>query len=74
MKGSRAAQCSCVPFRHELYCAVRYGDGVALSLPFLGVSSLNFGPLSSGLFSCRETTGQPYPRNSEKVVAVRLLP
>jgi hypothetical protein len=25
--------------------------GVALSLPFLGVSSLNFGPLFSGLFS-----------------------
>jgi hypothetical protein len=25
--------------------------GVAVLLPFLGVSSLNFGPLSSGLFS-----------------------
>jgi hypothetical protein len=30
--------------------AVRYGDGVALSQPFLGVSSLNFGPLATVAF------------------------
>jgi hypothetical protein len=40
--------------RRGVNIAVRYGDGVALSQPFLGVSSLNFGPLFSGLFSvCR---------------------
>jgi hypothetical protein len=30
--------------------AVRYGDGVAVSQPFLGVSSLNFGPLATAAF------------------------
>ncbi len=29
---------------------MRYGDGVVISLPFLGVSSLNFGPLATAAF------------------------
>src|SRR3954463_12955342 len=36
--------------RRILIIAVRYGDGVAVSLPFLGVSSLNFGPLATAAF------------------------
>jgi len=39
--------------RRILIIAVRYGDGVAVSLPFLGVSSLNFGPLATAAFFLR---------------------
>jgi hypothetical protein len=49
-KGSDAALLR-LPSRQEgLDCAVQHGDGVAVLLPFLGVSSLNFGPLSRAAF------------------------
>lgn len=34
--------------RRTLFCALQERDGVALLLPFLGVSSLDFGPLLRG--------------------------
>jgi hypothetical protein len=34
----------------DVNVALRYRDGVAVSLPFLGVSSLNFGPLATAAF------------------------
>jgi hypothetical protein len=39
--------------------ALRYGDGVAVSQPFLGVSSLNFGPLATvAFFLARMASGR----------------
>ncbi|MBQ0819752.1 hypothetical protein KBI52_05905 [Microvirga sp. HBU67558] len=50
-KGSHAALLSLpIEWASRIF-AVQYDDGVVISLPFLGVSSLNFGPLFSGLFS-----------------------
>jgi hypothetical protein len=51
-KGSDAALLRLPSHQEGLDCAVQHGDGVAVLLPFLGVSSLNFGPLSrAALFS-----------------------
>jgi hypothetical protein len=36
--------------QRDVHIALRYGDGVVISLPFLGVSSLNFGPLATAAF------------------------
>jgi hypothetical protein len=45
MAGSALA--TCVSGRDAYLIAVRHRDGVAVPLPFLGVSSLNFGPLAT---------------------------
>ena len=40
-----------------VFCAVQHGDGVAVLLPFLGVSSLNFGPLARAAFFLARAAG-----------------
>ncbi len=48
------------------YIALRYDDGVVVSLPFLGVSSLNFGPLATAaFFLVLPCTGRPGLQASE---------
>jgi hypothetical protein len=55
--------------RRTVYVALRYGDFVAVSLPFLGVSSLNFGPLATAAFfirSFRSRTIAPVERGGNR--------
>src|SRR5215207_11091504 len=49
-RGSLAARFYLHSFRYELICAVQQGDWRRPVVPFLGVSSLNFGPLATAAF------------------------
>src|SRR4030095_9711589 len=51
--------------RRTVYVALRYGGFVAVSLPFLGVSSLNFGPLATAAFFLKNDQGAlPRPHSA----------